>query len=336
MDKPFKILAIDGGGIKGLYSARILQHLEEVHKCNLSDYFDLLCGTSTGGIIALALSLKKPAKEIAEMYYHQGKKIFPWKRKALWTGKLRQALFWGKYSDKQLKKELNAFFGKSVIGDSHNLLCIPSYSITDARNFVFKYDHKEKEDKPLYRDNQTTYMDVALATSAAPTYFPLAELATYDSKQFIDGGIWSNNPSLVGLAEALQYFVGEGKKYNCIQILSISSLNHTGGMNPGKRRSRSFWGWKDELFDTILRAQSDFTHFLMLQLSKSTATVPITYVRIPTEELSPEHATSVKLDNASKKSIHLISGKGNDRGQLSTKDSEVAQFFKTKKTYKIK
>jgi uncharacterized protein len=333
MGKVFKILSIDGGGIKGLYSARILQHLEEVYQCNLSDYFDLLCGTSTGGIIALGLSLKKPAANLAELYAKNGKNIFPWWRKILWTGTLRQALFWGKYNDRQLKAQLVNVFGESLIGESNNLLCIPSHSVTDGRNIVFRWNHPEGG---LTRDNKASYVEVALATSAAPTYFPLAEVSGYDGKQFIDGGVWSNNPCLVGIAEALRYFVGKGKPYDSIQILSISSLNHIGGMNPGKWKKRSFWGWKDEIFNTTLRAQSDFTHFFMEKLSESTATVPINYIRIPSEELAPEHATTVKLDKATKKVIKLISGKGNDRGLISSKDPQIAEFFKTKKTYKTK
>jgi patatin-like phospholipase/acyl hydrolase len=80
-DKTFKILAIDGGGIKGLYSSTILEHLEKKYKGNISDYFDMLCGTSTGGLIALALSLKIPTKEISDIYLKNGNKIFPKKSK---------------------------------------------------------------------------------------------------------------------------------------------------------------------------------------------------------------------------------------------------------------
>jgi uncharacterized protein len=77
MTKPFKILAIDGGGIKGLYSAKILEHLENRFNCSISDHFDLICGTSTGGLIGLALAMKIPASKISEFYEQYGKVIFP-------------------------------------------------------------------------------------------------------------------------------------------------------------------------------------------------------------------------------------------------------------------
>jgi patatin-like phospholipase/acyl hydrolase len=76
MGKVFKILSIDGGGIKGLYSASILSKFEKTFNCQTSDHFDMICGTSTGGLIALALSLKIPAKDICEFYENKGELIF--------------------------------------------------------------------------------------------------------------------------------------------------------------------------------------------------------------------------------------------------------------------
>ncbi|MBK8877306.1 MAG: patatin-like phospholipase family protein [Haliscomenobacter sp.] len=111
MGKEFKILAIDGGGIKGLYSACILKHLEERHgDCHLADYFDLICGTSTGGLIALALSLRKRAGEIADFYAKKGEEIFPYvNRRARAYAFIRQTFWFGKYSDVALRKSLEAF-----------------------------------------------------------------------------------------------------------------------------------------------------------------------------------------------------------------------------------
>lgn len=175
MGKEFKILSIDGGGIKGLYSARILQHFEEHFKCAISDHFDMICGTSTGGMIALGLSLKIPAAELVKFYEEKGPLIFPNRTRNRFTriyDTFRQALWKGKFNDVELKSALEAIFGEKLIGESHNLICIPSYTITEARPWIFKYDHTI-----LTRDNKTKYLDVALATSAAPTYFPVAEIA---------------------------------------------------------------------------------------------------------------------------------------------------------------
>lgn len=324
----FKILSIDGGGMKGLYSSTIVEHLEEKFGGCCSDYFDMLCGTSTGGLIALGMSLRMPASEISKIYSEHGKEIFPKQNKII--GLLRQAIWKGKYRDEQLKQVLKDIFGEKVIGESNNLLCIPSYSFTDARPWIFKYDHKEGG---LSRDNKAKYVDVALATSAAPTYLPLAEIGYYDYKQFIDGGVWANNPSLIGLIEALTYFVGDKKEYDGIQILSISSLNNTGGQPTGLKRNRSFIQWRDDLFETAMIGQSNFTDYFLSKLHSLTG-IPIEYVRIPSEAISAEQQHLVQLDNATTGAIHLIRGKGSDRGTIASKDKDVAQFFQSPKTYK--
>jgi|ERR1043165_1544692 patatin-like phospholipase/acyl hydrolase len=323
----FKILAIDGGGIKGLYSSTILEHLEKVYECSCSDHFDMLCGTSTGGLIALGLAQKIPAKEISKIYTVNGAKIFPKHNK--YAGLFRQAFWRGKYTDDALKRALTEIFGDKQIKESNNLLCIPSYSITDARPWIFKYDHKEGA---LSRDNEATFVDVALATSAAPTFFPMAELPQYDYKQFIDGGVWANNPALCGLVEALTYFVGENKQYKGIEILSVASLNNTAGKPTGLKRNRSFLQWGNDLFEPSLIAQSAFTDYFLSKLNNITG-IPIIYTRIPSEQISAEQQHLVQLDVATPDAIHLIRGKGNDRGLIAEKDPAIAQFFKTKKTY---
>lgn len=327
--KPFKILSIDGGGIKGLYSSKILEHLEQTHKSPISDYFDMICGTSTGGLIALALCLKIPSKDISAFYEKHGKVIFP--RRTKIGGILRQTFWRGKYSDHALKMALESIFGERKIADSQNLLCIPSYSLTDARPWVFKFDHRERK---LDRDNKALCVDVALATSAAPTYFPLCEIDYYDHKQFIDGGVWANNPTLVGVIEALTYFVGDGREFDSVEVLSLSSLNCTGGKPIGLKRFRSFINWRNDLFDTSLIGQSHFTHYMMSKLCELNH-IKIKYVRVPSENISAEQQHLVQLDNASHEAINFIRGKGNDRGELAKKDSEIEAFFLNKKKYKI-
>ncbi|MEL7119673.1 MAG: CBASS cGAMP-activated phospholipase [Bacteroidota bacterium] len=330
MEKVFKILSIDGGGIKGLYSSTILEHLEEEFSCSISNYFDMLCGTSTGGLIALGLSLKIPAKEISNIYIQQGQKIFP-KRSNLW-GKFRQTIFRGKYSDNALREVLTDFFGKSTLAQSNNLLCIPTYSVTDGRPWIFKYDHKEGN---LSRDNKALFVDVALATSAAPTFFPVCEIDYYDSKQFIDGGVWANNPTLVGVIEAIKYFVGPGKTFDSIQVLSISSLGIAKGKPINWRRHRAFISWREDLFDTAMNGQNEFTDYVMKSLSELN-NVKIEYLRIPSAIVSHEQTHLVDLDKASKASLSLLSGKGNDIGIIYRKRADVRVFFKQPKHYIIK
>ncbi len=332
--KEFRILSIDGGGIKGLYSSTILEHFEQKFNCLLSDHFDLLCGTSTGGLIALAASLKIPMAEVSKFYQEEGPKIFP-KQSVLWLprifgkrvslGDIKQVLYKGKFSDEPLRRALENIFGDHKIADSHNYLCIPSYTITEARPWVFKKDHHE-----LDRDDKAYYVDVALATSAAPTFFPLAEIPYYDHKQFIDGGVWANNPTLSGLIEALRFFVGTGKDFDSIKILSISSLSVAAGKPPGLTRQRSFWNWKKDLFETSMTGQSIFSEYFMNEI-KNISEVDIDYLRIPTADIAREQEDHVQLDVATPNALRLIRGKGNDMGEIYKKKPEIAAFFAKQK-----
>ncbi len=326
--KVFKILSIDGGGIKGLYSSTILEHFEERFGSSISDHFDMVCGTSTGGLIALAISLKIPATKISKIYTLHGSKIFPSYSKIV--SKYKQVCGGGKFTDIELRKALFEVFGEKKLAESNNLLCIPSYSITDARPWIFKFDHKEGD---LSRDNKAKYVDIALATSAAPTYFPLAQIEYYDNKQFIDGGVWANNPTLTGLIEALTYFVGEGKEFQQISILSISSLSHTGGKPTGLKRERDFLDWGNDLFETSMNGQSLFTHYFLSQIHEI-GHVPINYIRIPSAEISSEQESLIQLDVATPQALDLIRGKGNDMGEVFKKRADIKNFFNQVKLYK--
>lgn len=338
--KEFKILSIDGGGIKGLYSARILAHFEEKFDCFISDYFDLLCGTSTGGLIALAASLKIPMLEVCAFYEKEGPSIFPeyprikalsrlFKTK-ITKGDVKQILKGGKFSDAPLKTALEKVFGERKIGESQNHLVIPSYTITEARPWVFKKDFGE-----LDRDDKAFYVDVALATSAAPTFFPMAEISYYDHKQFIDGGVWANNPTLMGLIEALRFFVGVGKEFDSIRILSVSSLSITGGKPTGLKRERSFVDWRKDLFETSMTGQSLFTDYFMQHIGQLEK-VPIKYIRIPSADIAREQEDHIQLDVATPRAIQLINGKANDMGEVYKKKPEIGEFFKHKKLSKLK
>lgn len=343
-EKVFKILSIDGGGIKGLYSATILQEFEEKFQCHISDHFDMICGTSTGGLIALGLSLKIPAKDLVKFYLEDGPKIFPnhiqlklFGKKFSWRY-FKQIAYKGKYSNKPLKSALEKIFSNYTIGDCNNLLCIPSYTITEARPFVFKRDHPEGM---LDRDNGVRLVDVALATSAAPTYFPLVDIPYYKNKQFIDGGVWANNPTLTGLLEALDYFVGEGtdkqgepKKFQRLKILSLSSLSITGGKPTGLKANRSFRNWGNDLFDTSMTGQSSFTHYFMNRIQQFSNS-NIEYVRIPSCKISSEQENLVQLDVATKKALDLMQGKGMDQADIYKKRQEIGDFFKAEKLYKF-
>jgi hypothetical protein len=334
-EKHFKILSIDGGGIKGLYSAGILKHIEESlqkktgdNNVRIVDYFDLVCGTSTGGLIALAISLRKPMAEVCDFYEKHGARIFP-SPSSLYRTFIRQTLFRGKYSDKYLKKVLQEFFGDHKLADSHSLLCIPSYDFTGGTYAVFRFDHKEGN---LNRHNKLKYVDVALSTSAAPTYFPLSQIPEENNTQYLDGGVWANNPTMVGLIESLRYFVGDKKAYQAAQIFSVSSLNNKSGRPPGMRRARAFVDWTGDLFELSLIGQSEFSDFFLSTMARQQL-LPMEYLRIPGAEIAPGQVKHIAMDNASRESLNLMN-------QLSTamyykykEDELLKKIFSSKKTY---
>lgn len=356
-NRPFKILSIDGGGIKGLYTATILKHFEDEFGNPIADYFDMICGTSTGGLIALALSLKIPAKEIADFYYDEGFKIFNYKSPNGIYAKFRQVLFRGKYSDKNLKSAIEKVLGDNTMSDSKTLLCIPSFNLTKGTPRIFKYPHKEGN---FCMDKDIKMVDVALATSAAPTYLPIAKV---QKELFVDGGVWANNPTLCGLLEATQYFINNDKtytvkrrvendiimeqiKFDSYQILSLASVSHSSGWSMNSKflgfsfpkiRHRPFLLWATKMFETSLDGQSYFADFFMKGIQKNIKTEGY-YFRIPSPDMSSkEHLNDIDLDNATKGSLDLLQKLGDGVGyeyRASQKD-KIAIFFQTFKNYQI-
>ncbi|MET4149092.1 MULTISPECIES: CBASS cGAMP-activated phospholipase [unclassified Bradyrhizobium] len=334
--KQFKVLSIDGGGIKGLYSARILSLLEadlrQTHgdTARIVDYADLICGTSTGGLIALGLALRIPAETICHFYEQHGPKIFNGSQS--WLALFRQTLFGGKFSDEYLRLALEKLLQKSVVGDSECLLCIPTYDFTHGTYGVFKFDHKEGN---LSRHNSLPMVDVALATSAAPTFFPLAQIAKENNTQYVDGGVWANNPSLVGVTEALSYFVGPGKAFDQLALLAVASMNFSAGKPPLLKRRRSFLRWAPDLFDLSLIAQSEFADTFLNMMQRSQA-IPMTYTRIPSAEISSEQQKYIKLDLAIPKSIDLMNQFATDMYYKYRKLPAIETFFAEQKSYRVK
>lgn len=323
--KAFKILCIDGGGIKGLYSAELLAKFEQVFGYMISDCFDMLCGTSTGGIIALAASLKIPMSDVVNFYKEHGPSIFNEAIKQKPCGRTylrsKQIALGGKYSAKPLRLALESVFGNRTIAESNNFLCIPAYNTLTANPRVFKKDFDEYTE-----DDRKSYVDVALATTAAPTYFPVMEI---EGDQFVDGGLWANNPILVALTEYLYKFA-QDPRFDGLEILSISSCQKTKGEKHHKL-NRAFSDWTDTLFDTYSIGQSKSTLFLLSKL-KGYLSFPFDFQRIENRPLSPEQDDIIDMDNASESSMKLLVKIADNTAINEKMRPEIAHFFQTKKT----
>jgi len=241
MTERFQILSLDGGGIKGLFSAAMLAFLEEDHDVSIKDHFDLIVGTSTGGIIALGLGLGMKPREIVHFYVEKGTLIFP----ELKTAKTRQ-LYRTKFDIAPLENALKECFGDALLGDSTKRLVIPSYNIGEDDIYLFKTPHHKR----LKRDYKVPVWKVALATSAAPTYFPSCQKV--DHIRLIDGGVWANNPTMVGIVEAVSML---DVSLNSISVLSLGTTNAVKGLSK-RLDGGGIWQWKSEAVDVIMQGQS--------------------------------------------------------------------------------
>jgi patatin-like phospholipase/acyl hydrolase len=237
----FQILAIDGGGIKGIFAAALLAGIEADTGHRLSDHFDLIAGTSTGGIIAIGLGLGLRASELVSFYENHGVQIFsgePWRRLI--------HPFRRKYSSKPLRSALRECFKDRLFGESQKRLVIPAYNLGSDDVYLFRTAH----DPRLARDYRLPAWQVAMATSAAPTFF--GAFGEIDHMRLVDGGLWANNPTLVGLVEAvtcLRVPVGN------LRILSVGTTDE----RPSRPSHLDFGGlirWARQAPDIIMRAQS--------------------------------------------------------------------------------
>jgi predicted acylesterase/phospholipase RssA len=227
----FRILSIDGGGIRGFVPARVLAHLEDLAGQSIHRLFDLIAGTSTGGMLALALTRPHPAQggkplsaaELAHLYRTRGHEVFtaaPGRQLGTLGG-----LFGPMYGTAGLEGLLRDILGNAHLDHALTRVLVPAYDIERRRPALFK-SWKPENQRLLMRD-------VARATSAAPTYFPPARLEN-PKALLIDGGIYANNPALCALAEAQRLAPGAS-----VQLLSLG----TGAYPPPLASARAASGW---------------------------------------------------------------------------------------------
>jgi len=326
VEKTFRILCIDGGGFKGLYSATVLAEIEKANK-PIHKHFDLICGTSTGGIIALGLAAGLSAEAIKQFYLKCGPKIFPHKSSfafslAFWKSFLSAS----KYSSKELKEALRDTFQEKKIRDSKTYICIPTVNLKDGSNVVFKTNHHIN----LTRDGDFLMRDIALATSSAPTFFPVATVSNFTNGYFIDGGLWANNPSFIGMVEAYCYFVGPSKPYNNFRMLSVPSINHEFPLPINKKRDLSFLDWKEKIFQQIVNSQTKSISQSMKLLSGHFAEKS-EFVEIASPTICGVDAQKIGLDIATKDAVEILMGVGEKVGHQYNKSPEVVKFFEREK-----
>jgi len=331
-NKTFRILSIDGGGIKGLYASKVLERIQaEFGGKHFCDHFDMICGTSTGGLIALALTLRMDVANISDFYISHGETIFP---RRSWFVRNYGQLYRNLYSAKKLRSAIVEFFGtKRKLSECQSLLCIPSYKVSRGEPIVFK---RPCQTNKYTRDGKINVLDVALATASAPTYF---RNHTIDQKGVLEGtictngGIWANNPALCGLHEAWDHYVGKGKEFDSVAILSISTAPKPSGSDI---KGGGIKHWREKLTGASLSGQSFFTNHFLKMLTKGNI-ADVSYQRIVPKNLSSQEQKLLEMDSVDSKSLKKLSELGTQSGHdfITQQREWITPFFDTKKSYNI-
>ena len=288
MAKKKILLSIDGGGIRGIVPGQILTHIENLLKeiyddsnYRIADHFDLIAGTSTGGILACAYLMadygrpKYSAKEVVDLYFERGDDIFniPLFHKIRSAGGVLDE----KYSEQGLEEALEDYFGNTRLVDLLKPTLITAYDIKRRKaHFFTQHDAKDP-------DHNFYIKDIARATSAAPTYFEISKIKSESNKYYplIDGGVFANNPALCAYAEVRNKFSDEENKISASDMLILSI--GTGFTNTSYSYDEAKdWGlarWIKPVLDFMMDGVSDTVNYQLRQIFEA-ADVPEQYLRI--------------------------------------------------------
>lgn len=282
----------------GLYTATLLAAIEAQIGKPILSHFDLVAGTSVGGIIALGLANGTPAAQIRDAFVANGPNIFSDKPppRGMVGKKLSLAAnaTHAKYSAAPLRETIASIVGEAtLIGDLSTRVIVPSVNLTKGKPQVFKTSHH-----PTFsRDCKLRVVDVALATSAAPTFFPLHRIG---GEMFADGGLYANAPDHIALHEA-EHFLGQ--KRDDISILSIGTTSASFSFSNTTNLDLGWMGWMDDqrLPTVMIAAQQLNTEYMLGHVLGDR------YLRIDQAQ-SRAHQEAIALDVATEAAIHDLQG----------------------------
>jgi len=259
----FRILSIDGGGLRGIIPIKILQHIESLTGVQTFDMFDMIVGTSTGGLIACALTASADGKrpkyttaDLEQLYIKDGKTIFP-------PGNIIQevrALMGPKYSPNGLQTVLTNLLDGLKVSDCLKPIFVPSYDILNNEAIFFKSRHLKTN--PL---ENVSLVDVCRATSAAPTYLPAYQFS-FGGKQrvCVDGGVFMNNPSVGAIVELSKYgsdyYNYDSKAFPAdLYVLSLGTGHYTEDLANKKYEEGGELNWAAEISDVMMQGVNTTT-----------------------------------------------------------------------------
>jgi uncharacterized protein len=263
---PYRILSLDGGGIRGLVSAIWLNRLEQRLGSPLRNYFELVAGTSTGSLIACGVSLGIPTSEIINLYLKQGREVFPPSGRRLWSRISRsfsQGLDAPRYDGEGLKQVLQGVFGNARFGELSRRTLVTSYDALNREALVFKNDRSFYNELPVW--------EICKASASAPTFFP-AHVMTIDGQAIplIDGGVVANNPTACAIAEAVRINEAlSGTESVALSQFVVASFGTGETTRPISIREAQEWGtleWAQPLIGVLFDGSADSVHYIAKQL----------------------------------------------------------------------
>lgn len=306
-----RILSLDGGGIRGIITATILAHIEEGVKkitgneqVRVSDCFDLLSGTSTGGILVclyLTPSDKEPSRpkytalQIRDFYRDMGPFLF--KRTFFYRISSGFGLFKSRYSEENISEYCKKYFGNCWISQVMKDCLVTSYEMDNRKALLFsRYNVQKYGDSADYK-----LSDIARATSAAPTYFSPARIPARDNTQrhLVDGGVYANNPAMCAFVEAVKLWPHTAVKDYF--MLSVGTGKVEKSYQWEKTHKYGYLRWLEPVIDILTSSVSETVDFQMKQVFSANC-VPDRYIRMEPPLLNSDS----RMDNASAKNIRAL------------------------------
>lgn len=301
MAKLIKVLSIDGGGIRGIIPAMLLTEIEKRTGQQIAELFHLIAGTSTGGIIALAITKPNaeqkpeyPAKSLIDIYEKEGRRIFP---NSIFN-QIRNYID-EKYPAEGLESVLKEYLGESWLSEALTEVLITSYEIEQRRPYFFK-TRKAKLD----RNRDFLMRQVARATSAAPTYFEPVQLKTYDGLNdlaLIDGGVFANNPAMSAYVEA-KILYPDAQDF---LVVSLGTGQLTARLPYEKVKDWGLLEWSQPILNVAFDGVSDAVDYQLNELLASAENKPRRYYRFQVQ-LSNLGDSGDRMDDASPRHIQYL------------------------------
>ncbi len=324
-------LSLDGGGMRGLYSATVLRVLAERFAkarrsgpLDIGKGFDLVVGTSTGAILAAGIAAGIPMGRIATLYEKVGPRVFPNpmppdRQSPRWRDGARFLSWAGRHacrpagSNEELASALRDIFGTMTMGQLYERrgigLAISATRLLQHSPRVFKTPHIPSKD----RDDDLSVVDACLASSAAPIYLPLASITEdgIEGQVFVDGGLWANNPILLGLIDALA-IATSGQP---IVIVSVGTCSAPAGADPSPKLARGILGWRAGVLPLRLAmdAQSKAATYAATLLAEQLESLGrrVEILRCAESKASRHQADLLQLDSTSSEAQDVMRQLGN-------------------------